>query len=178
MGSKICKPKMMDCLTCPKNNPKESFCFDKEECSVPFAMVRDGKIIAWEENKEDKKMRCADCGLYECCMRTPLGGCPNGEKADPSRIYTTPNTDHGPFERGNQPSGMLPIDEILASCPIGAEPDSYLHGYINGYTDAPPEDAFFDAALALVDAVERYMRQECLRSELANIKDNLKKLIK
>ena len=32
-------------------------------------------------------------------------------------------------------------------------------------------------AQALVDAVERYLRQECLRSELANAKDNLKKLL-
>lgn len=51
MGCKICKPKMMDCLSCPKNdNPKEMYCFDKEDCSVPFAMVRDGKIIGWERN--------------------------------------------------------------------------------------------------------------------------------
>lgn len=123
-------------------------------------------------------MRCADCGFYECCLRTPLGGCPNGEKTEPSRIYTTPNTGHGPWEKDYQPSGMPPADEIIASCPIGADLDSYLHGYINGYTDAGPEDKYFDAALALVDAVERYMRQECLRSELANAKDNLKKLIK
>lgn len=36
-------------------------------------------------------MRCAECGLYECCMRTPLGGCPNGEKVDPAEIITTTN---------------------------------------------------------------------------------------
>lgn len=168
---------MMDCLTCPKNNPKESFCFDKEECSVPFAMVRDGKIIAWEENKEDKKMRCADCGLYECCLRTPLGGCPNGEKTEPSRIYTTPNTGHGPWEKDYQPSGMPPADEIIASCPIGADLNSYLIGYANGFTDSQPEDAFFDAASDLVDAVERYVMGKCLRSELLNKTNDLKKLI-
>lgn len=51
MGCKICKPKMMDCLSCAKNmNLRESFCFDKEKCSVPFAMVRDGKIIGWEDD--------------------------------------------------------------------------------------------------------------------------------
>lgn len=39
----------MDCLTCPKNtNPKELFCFEKEDCSVPFAMVRNGEIIGYE----------------------------------------------------------------------------------------------------------------------------------
>jgi hypothetical protein len=49
MGCKICKPKELGCLTCHKNiNPKEPFCFEKEECSVPYAMVRDGKIIGYE----------------------------------------------------------------------------------------------------------------------------------
>ena len=50
MTNKICKPKMMDCLTCKRNtNLKESFCYVEEKCSVPRAMVKDGKeIIAWE----------------------------------------------------------------------------------------------------------------------------------
>jgi len=53
MGCKICKPKMMECLNCKKNtNPKEQFCFDKEECPVPFAMVRNGQIIGWENKDE------------------------------------------------------------------------------------------------------------------------------
>lgn len=52
MGCKIVKPKMMDCLTCHKNtNPNESFCFDKEKCTVPFAMVRNGKIIGWADDE-------------------------------------------------------------------------------------------------------------------------------
>ena len=34
------------------------------------------------------------------------------------------------------------------------------------------------AASDIVDAVERYMRQECLRSELAMKKDKLKELLK
>ena len=34
------------------------------------------------------------------------------------------------------------------------------------------------ASAALVSAVERYARQECLRSELLNIKNELKKLLK
>ena len=34
------------------------------------------------------------------------------------------------------------------------------------------------AAMALVDAVERYARQECLRAELMARKDNLKDLLK
>lgn len=53
MGCKICKPKELGCLTCHKNiNPKEPFCFEKEACSIPYAMVRDGKIIGYE--KESK----------------------------------------------------------------------------------------------------------------------------
>lgn len=35
----------------------------------------------------------------------------------------------------------------------------------------------YEAALNLVDAVEKYVRQECLRSELLARKDNLKKLL-
>lgn len=58
MGCKICKPKMMDCLTCKKNTePQESFCFDKGECSVPFAMVRNGEIIAWADNNDNENIR-------------------------------------------------------------------------------------------------------------------------
>lgn len=34
------------------------------------------------------------------------------------------------------------------------------------------------AARALVDAVERYVRQECLRSELINTKERLKAMLK
>ena len=33
------------------------------------------------------------------------------------------------------------------------------------------------AGAALVDAVERYLRQECLRSELINTKNALKKIL-
>lgn len=38
-------------------------------------------------------MRCSECGLYECCMRSPLGGCPNGEKVEQAEIITTTHTD-------------------------------------------------------------------------------------
>ena len=34
---------------------------------------------------------------------------------------------------------MKTREEIIASCPIGADLDSYLHGYANGYTDAEQE---------------------------------------
>ena len=34
------------------------------------------------------------------------------------------------------------------------------------------------AAAAMVESVEHYVRQECLRAELLNTKDNLKRLLK
>lgn len=50
-----------------------------------------------------------------------------------------------------------------------------------GYTIIVPEGVdvveLYRAASDLVDAVERYMRQECLRSELAMKKDKLKALL-
>ena len=47
-----------------------------------------------------------------------------------------------------------------------------------GYQPSGIQDPIKEAALNLVDAVERYMRQECLRSELAMKKDKLKELLK
>lgn len=53
MGCKICKPKMVECLTCERNErPDELFCYDTGKCPVPSAMVRDGKIIGWETDYE------------------------------------------------------------------------------------------------------------------------------
>ena len=56
-------------------------------------------------------MRCAECGLYECCMRTQLGGCPNGEKAEKVVVITAPNTGpvslpNGSWDKGYKPSGV------------------------------------------------------------------------
>lgn len=95
-------------------------------------------------------MRCADCGLYECVLRSPLGGCPNGEAVEHTVIFPAPNTNpcnlgNDPWNKGYQPSGIQ--DPIRAT------------------------------AFDLVDAVERYMRQECLRSELVMKKDKLKALL-
>lgn len=95
-------------------------------------------------------MRCADCGFYECALRTPLGGCPNGEKSEHSQIITTPDTrpydlGHGTFENGYQPSGI--------------------------------QDPINEAALNLVDAVDRYTMGKCLRSELLIKNNELKKLL-
>ena len=35
-----------------------------------------------------------------------------------------------------------------------------------------------EATATLIDAVERYVRQECLRSELLNIKNEVKRILK
>lgn len=53
MSGKLCKPKMMDCLSCPKNKPNESYCVDPCSCTVPYAIVKDGKILAWADNFVD-----------------------------------------------------------------------------------------------------------------------------
>ena len=99
-------------------------------------------------------MRCADCGLYECVLRSPLGGCPNGTAGEHTVIFTAPNTNpcnlgNGQWDKGYEPSGINPTDF----------------------------DVIKFAASGLVDAVERYMRQECLRSELAMKKEKLKALL-
>lgn len=99
-------------------------------------------------------MRCADCGLYECVLRSPLGGCPNGEAVEQTVIFTAPDSKpvdlgNGPWDKGYEPSGIYPTDF----------------------------DGIKLAASDLVDAVERYMRQECLRSELMMKKDKLKALL-
>lgn len=44
----LCHPKMLDCISCEHNcNPKESFCYVRDDCSVPFAVVENGKILIW-----------------------------------------------------------------------------------------------------------------------------------
>lgn len=47
MKGKLCKPKMMDYLSCNKSNPNESYCFNTSKCSVPMAIVNNDKILAW-----------------------------------------------------------------------------------------------------------------------------------
>ena len=53
------------------------------------------------------------------------------------------------------------------------------HGpWEKGYQPSGIQDPIRAAASDLVDAVERYMRQECLRSELMMKKEKLKELLK
>lgn len=99
-------------------------------------------------------MRCADC-ILECVGRSPLGGCPDGEAVEQTVIFTAPDTGfhnlgNGPWDKGYEPSGINPTDF----------------------------DGIKRAASDLVDAVERYMSQECLRSELMLKKEKLKELLK
>lgn len=166
-------------------------------------------------------MRCAECGLYECCMRAPLGGCPYGEKVDPAEIITTTNT--GPWVI--DPNKLPPKEQCLNDEQIKMM-EAIVFLTAHGWTCITPdgidvkklretaarlaEAVLFDwdnkvelarevaemtsiwniagaipgntkpirqAAQDLVDAVERYTRQECLRSELMVKKDKLKELI-
>lgn len=122
-------------------------------------------------------MRCADCGFYECALRTPLGGCPNGEKTEPSRIYTTPNTGHGEIDPNKLPSEMRGLNDEGVKI---AEAIVYLTTH--GWTCIAPQGidaiALQKAASDLVDAVDRYTMGKCLRSELMMKKDKLKELLK
>ena len=75
-------------------------------------------------------------------------------------------------------SGLHVIDADLISDDMAAI--CYLAQ--RGYTIIVPEGVdvaeLYKAASDLMDAVERYMRQECLRSELAMKKEKLKELLK
>lgn len=98
-------------------------------------------------------MRCTDCGFYECALRTPLGGCLNGEKVEHQQIITTPDTrpfdlGNGPWDKGYQPSGI--------------------------------QDPIKEAAIELVTAVEKYVEPKpgdayCSRNEVLLAKNELKK---
>lgn len=51
----ICKPMMLDCVSCSKRKPTEkgkNFCFEKEPCSVPWAVadIESNGIIKWIDN--------------------------------------------------------------------------------------------------------------------------------
>lgn len=123
-------------------------------------------------------MRCAECGLYECCMRTPLGGCPYGEKVDPAEIITTTNTGpvslpNGPWDKGYEPADIVRKN---AEPPVSREEFERRKKVWKAHERIVLEP-FLEAAQDLVDAVERYTRQECLRSELMMKKDKLKELV-
>ena len=127
-------------------------------------------------------MRCAECGLYECCMRTPLGGCPNGEKAELVQIVTAPDTRPWvidpnklpPKERGLNDEQVKMMEAIVFLT---------THGWTCITPDGTDVVALKKSAQDLVDAIERYVCPKpgdefCRRSELLNLKDNLKRLLK
>lgn len=122
-------------------------------------------------------MRCAECGYYECCLRTPLGGCPHGEKAERVEIITTTNTTvAAPV---NVDAAMKSIEEKIKKATKtweGVDVDRYLDEVRGVDVD------LIDAAKDLVDAVERYVEpkpgQEFVhRSEILLKKNALKKLL-
>jgi hypothetical protein len=123
-------------------------------------------------------MRCAECGLYECCMRTPLGGCPNGEKAEPMEIATTTNTTVAAFV--NVDAAMKSLKEKIKKATHTwqeVDVERYLAEVRGVNVD------LIDAAQDLVDAVERYVEpkpgQEFVHwSEILLKKNALKAILK
>jgi len=123
-------------------------------------------------------MRCAECGLYECCMRTPLGGCPNGEKTERVEVITI--TDTKPISLPNGPR-----DERHEPTDSTKEPDEYMKKMRNAIVSSwfGDDAELLSAAQDLVDAVERYVEpkpgQEFVhRSEILLKKNVLKELLK
>lgn len=126
-------------------------------------------------------MRCAECGLYECCLRTPLGGCPNGEKAEPVQILTAPDT--RPWVVN--PNRLPPQEQCLNDEQVKMM-EAIVLLTTHGWTCVAPKGidvlTIISAAKNLVDAVERYIEpkpgQEFVhRSEILAKKNELKKLI-
>lgn len=120
-------------------------------------------------------MNCFDCKI-QCEMSNPLGYCfrekEYDEKAEPVEIITTTNTTvAAPV---NVDAAMKSIEEKIKKATKtweGVDVDRYLKEARGVDVD------LIDAAQDLVDAVERYTRQRCLRSELMMKKDKLKELI-
>lgn len=119
-------------------------------------------------------MRCAECGLYECALRSPMGGCPNGETAKSLGIITTPNT--SPHEKADEKTDdHAKLDEAI----------TYLT--TRGWTCIVPEGvdavALYYAARSLVEAVEGYIMPKkgdkyVFRNEVLARCKELKELLK
>lgn len=57
-------------------------------------------------------MRCAECGFYECALRSPLGGCLNGEKAEQAVVSTIQDTRFHDFYKGPCAKDYEPADTM------------------------------------------------------------------
>ena len=129
-------------------------------------------------------MRCAECGYYECCLRTPLGGCPNGEKAESVESITTTNTNHFPpglWWTWRDPDKAAEIVRENAEPPVPREKFERRKKVWKAHEKAVLEP-FLETAKDLVDAVERYVEpkpgQEFVhRSEILLKKNALKAII-
>lgn len=109
-------------------------------------------------------MNCFDCNI-PCEYSNPLGYC--------MLTYCAKKK----FEEGAEPAdAMKALDEKIKKVSErgtwdGVDVDKYIAALRGRDTELQ------QAASDLVDAVERYMRQECLRSKLAMKKDKLKALL-
>ena len=115
-------------------------------------------------------MNCFDCKI-PCEYSNPLGYCYKEQGGLP----------HGPFEKGYQPAdAMKALDEKIKKVSErgtwdGVDVDKYM-AELRGYHSVDPTVLKLKAK-ALVDAVERYTMGKCLRSELLNTNNDLKKLL-
>lgn len=122
-------------------------------------------------------MRCEDCHTTFCQYRRTVGECVHD-----ATLFTTPDTrpydlGHGPFEKGYQPAdAMKALDEKIKKVSErgtwdGVDVDKYMAELRGRDTELQ------QAASNLVDAVDRYTMGKCLRSELLNKNNELKKLL-
>lgn len=111
-------------------------------------------------------MNCFDCKI-PCEYSNPLGYCYKEQSGLP----------HGSFEKGYQPAdAMKALDEKIKRVSEkgtwdGIDVDKYI-AELRGL-----DTELQQAAKALVDAVDRYTMGKCLRSELLNKNNELKRLL-
>ncbi len=130
-------------------------------------------------------MRCGICPVTFCQYRRTDGDCclPWGKDFE-SDVFTAPDT--RPWEGVNRQgitidTKRLPPKERGLNDEQVKMMEAIVFLTTHGWTCIMPDGidvvALKSAAQDLVDAVEKYTRQECLRSELINKKNKLKELL-
>ena len=126
-------------------------------------------------------MRCAECGLYECSLRTPSGGCPNGEKTEMVEIIPSPNT--GPWVI--DPNKLPPKEQSLNDEQVTVM-EAIVFLTNRGWTCITPDGidvlALKNSAQDLVEAVEGYIAPKkgdkyVFRNEVLDKCNKVKKLL-
>ena len=107
-------------------------------------------------------MRCGNCPTKFCQYRRTDGEC----------VFNS--LPYGPWDKGYEPADIVRKN---AEPPVSREEFERRKKVWKAHEKIVLEP-FLEAAQDLVDAVEKYTRQECLRSELMIKKDKLKELLK